>query len=87
MPIDRYYVEKFLTKEASSVHGRVLEIGDNAYTMQFGGNKVTQSDILHVKEGNPKATIIGDLTSADHIPSNAFDCVRFISNTTPHLRF
>jgi ubiquinone/menaquinone biosynthesis C-methylase UbiE len=30
--------------------------------------------VLYVKEGNPKATIIGDLTSADHIPSNTFDC-------------
>ena len=31
--------------------------------------------MLHVVGGNPKATIVGDLTCADHIPSDAFDCV------------
>ena len=25
-------------------------------------------------EGNPQATIVGDLTDAPHIPSDAFDC-------------
>jgi SAM-dependent methyltransferase len=52
----------------------VLEIGDAAYTRQFGGDRITKSDVLHVVEGNPEATIIGDLTNADHIPSDSFDC-------------
>jgi ubiquinone/menaquinone biosynthesis C-methylase UbiE len=30
---------------------------------------------LHVTPGAPQATIIGDLTQADHIPTNRFDCV------------
>ncbi len=30
--------------------------------------------MLHVEEGYPGATIIADLTRADHIPSNIFDC-------------
>lgn len=34
--------------------------------------------MLHVKEGNPKATIVGDLTCANDIPSETFDCVIFI---------
>jgi SAM-dependent methyltransferase len=57
------------------VRGRVLEVEDNVYTLRYGAERVAESDILHVVEGNPKATIVGDLTSAEHIPSNAFDCV------------
>ncbi len=74
LPIDRYYIEKFIAKNAADVKGRVLEIGDNSYTRQFGGNNVTESDVLHIVEGNPQATIVGDLTNAEHIPSDAFDC-------------
>jgi len=74
-PIDRYYIERFLADHAHDIRGRVLEIGDNVYTGQFGGSRVTISDVLHVVEGNPKATLVGDLTCADHIPSDTFDCV------------
>lgn len=76
-PIDRYYIEYFLSQYAADIYGRVLEIGDDTYTRQFGGSRVTRRDVLHVTEGNPKATIVGDLTCADHIPSNIFDCVIF----------
>lgn len=82
-PVDRYYIENFLARYAADIRGRVLEIGDNTYTRQFGSDRVTHSDVLHVKEGNPQATIIGDLTSADHIPSAVFDCV--ILAQTLHL--
>jgi glycosyltransferase involved in cell wall biosynthesis/peptidoglycan/xylan/chitin deacetylase (PgdA/CDA1 family) len=75
MPIDRYYIEKFLASHAEDIHGRVLEIGDDFYTRKFGGHHVAVSDILHVSEGEPRATIIGDLTCADHIPSDSFDCI------------
>ncbi len=74
-PIDRYYIENFLAQNSSDIKGRVLEIGDRSYTTQFGGERVTQSDVLHVVEGNPDATIVGDLTCADRIPSDAFDCL------------
>ena len=74
-PIDRYYIENFLSQYANDIHGRVLEIEDDSYTRQFGGTRVTTRDVLHVTEGNPKATFVGDLTCAEHIPSNIFDCV------------
>ncbi len=75
LPIDRYYIENFLARQVEDIQGRVLEIGDNAYTRKFGGDRVTYSDVLHVKEGNPDATIVGDLTHANNIPSNTFDCL------------
>ena len=75
--IDRYYIEKFLAAHAGDIKGRVLELGDSSYTNKFGGDKVTRSDVLHYVAGNPKATIIGDLTKADNIESNTFDCIIF----------
>ncbi|NIV33023.1 MAG: methyltransferase, partial [Anaerolineae bacterium] len=44
-PIDRYYIEGFLAQHANDVRGRVLEIGDDSYTRQFGGNRVTTRDV------------------------------------------
>jgi glycosyltransferase involved in cell wall biosynthesis len=82
-PIDRYYIEGFLARHAVDVRGRVLEIGDDSYTRKFGGSRVEVSDVLHVTAGNPQATIVADLTSADHIPSSAFDCI--ILTQTLHL--
>ncbi len=81
-PIDRYYIEKFLAQHASLVKGRVLEIGDNTYTLRFGSNRVAQSDVLNITE-SPNATFVGDLSDAPHLPSNAFDCI--ILTQTLHL--
>ena len=75
LPVDRYYIEHFLARQASDIRGHVLEIGDATYTRRFGGERVTKSDVLHVAENRPQVTILGDLTRADHIPSDTFDCV------------
>jgi SAM-dependent methyltransferase len=76
-PIDRYYIDRFLATHADDIHGRVLEIGDNEYTRRYGGARVTQSDILDLKSDNPNATFVADLTSAEHVPSDTFDCIIF----------
>ncbi|WP_187264256.1 glycosyltransferase [Pontibacter beigongshangensis] len=81
--IDRYYIENFLQGEATCIKGRVLEIGDNEYTMKFGGGKVSKSDIFHVNDENPQATLIGDISNAPQIPDNTFDCI--ILTQTLHL--
>jgi glycosyltransferase involved in cell wall biosynthesis len=75
LPVDRYYIERFLSAYASDIRGRVLEISDDTYTRKFGAARVVQSDILHPVEGNPRATIIADLTGEDGIPKEAFDCI------------
>lgn len=77
LEIDRYYIEQFLLEYAMDIHGHVLEIKHNAYTVRFGQDRVTRSDVLHPVEGNPDATIIADLTNADHLPSNVFDAIIF----------
>lgn len=73
-PVDRYYIEKFLSHHAADIRGRVLEVGDNAYTLRFGGNRVTKSDAIHVKPVHPGVTIVGNLETGENIPSAAFDC-------------
>jgi SAM-dependent methyltransferase len=73
--IDRYYIEKFLGRHAQDIHGRVLEVAENSYTRRFGGSRVTTSDVLYVQDGNPKATVVGDLAGEISIPSETFDCV------------
>lgn len=75
LPIDRFYIEAFLSRHARYIRGRVLEVGDSAYTRRFGGDRVAQSDVLNLEENIPGTTIVGDLTYAPQIPSDAFDCV------------
>jgi hypothetical protein len=75
LPVDRYYIEGFLQQNQADIHGRVLEIGDPRYTQQFGGDRVTKSDVLHVNLLKPGVTIIGDLTGADEISSDRYDCL------------
>jgi peptidoglycan/xylan/chitin deacetylase (PgdA/CDA1 family)/SAM-dependent methyltransferase len=75
MPVDRYYIEKFLEQHATDVQGCVLEIGDNSYTLRYGGARVEKSEVLNVTEDNPLTTIVADLNQADHLPANQFDCV------------
>lgn len=74
-PVDRYYIENFVSANAQDIRGRVLEVEDDSYIKAYGGNNVTQADVLDVFEGNLQATIIADLSRADHIPSDAFDCI------------
>lgn len=74
-PVDRYYIESFLAACAADIRGRVLEVADARYTRQFGGPRVAGSDVLHAAEGNPRATIVGDLATGQGVPAGAFDCM------------
>src|SRR5262245_16224908 len=74
MPIDRFYIDRFLSSESEAVHGRVLEIGRPEFTDRYGGGRVTRSDVLHVADASPPVTIVGNLATGEGIPSNAFDC-------------
>ena len=74
-PVDRHFIESFLSSHAADIRGRVLEVKHSNYTLRFGGNRVTRSDILHKGTDNPAATIVADLADGDAIPSGVFDCV------------
>lgn len=75
LPVDRFYVERFLDAHRDVVGGHVLEIGEDTYTRRFGGSRVTASDVLHVSADNPAATIVADLADAPQIPDERFDAI------------
>ena len=74
-PIDRYYIESFLLRHSTDVRGSVLEIGDPAYTLKYGGDRVTNSNVLHAVAGNPQATVVGDLQTGQGLSDNTYDCM------------
>ena len=83
-PVDRFYIEQFLAANKMDIRGNVLEIGDDLYTRRFGNNPDTKGDVLHVAEGSPKATIEADLTRADQIPDDRYDCILLV-HTLPFI--
>ena len=82
MPIDRYYIERFLAYHRGDIGGDVLEIKDAQYTRQFG-SAVTRSDVLDIDAANPHANVVADLTDAREVPSESYDCV--ILTQTLHI--
>jgi SAM-dependent methyltransferase len=73
-PIDRYYIENFLKKNAHYIQGRVLEVGDSDYSRRFSKGKAESFEVLHAVSGNKAATIVGDLTDSATLPENYIDC-------------
>jgi SAM-dependent methyltransferase len=84
MAICHYYIREFLAGHRTDIAGRVLEIGENRYTREFGGARVTHADVLHAVAGNAQATIVADLTSAAAVSDNQFDCIVF-TQTLQHI--
>jgi SAM-dependent methyltransferase len=76
-PVDRYYIEQFLETYAADIQGRVLEVGDDRYTRQFGGERVMQADVVNLSAENSRPTIIADLARSNDLPTGAFDCFIF----------
>ena len=74
-PVDRYYIENFLKANAEAIRGYALEIKDDKYIRQFGGERVSRRDILDIYPSNKMATVNADLAKADHVPANTYDCI------------
>ena len=75
LPIDRYYIDKFLSAHSQDVRGNVLEVGESSYSRRLGGERITRQDVLHVHSGNPEATIVGDVADPSTLPAARFDCI------------
>jgi SAM-dependent methyltransferase len=81
-PVDRYYIEAFLRRNASDMRGRVLEVQDDTYVRRYGRG-VEHVDVLDIDESNTVATIHADLSDAREIPDMTFDC--FVLTQTLHV--
>lgn len=84
LPVDRFYIERFLGTHSADIRGRVLEIAEDAYSRKFGGSRVERQDVLSLAPDDA-ATIIGDLAEPGVLPESAFDCI--VLTQTLHLVF
>lgn len=84
-PIDRRYIEQFLSANAEEIRGTVLEIGDTTYTNRFGANRIVRAEAFHRYPGHEGAAFWGDLSGDHNLPENRFDCIVFTQ--TLHLIF
>lgn len=81
-PIDRYYLEQFLSDHRADITGRTLEVKDDTYTARFG-RQTDEHHILDIDPTNARATIVADLAAADDVAAEQFDC--FVLTQTLHL--
>src|SRR5947199_10851725 len=59
-PVDRYYIDAFLTRHGADVRGRALEVKDAGYVRRLD-HGVTHIDVLHIDPNNSHATIVAHL--------------------------
>src|SRR5262245_56796764 len=57
------------------VRGACLEVKDNAYTLRYGGDKITRSDILDVNLENYEANIYADVRDLKAVADDTYDCI------------
>lgn len=77
-PVDRHYIETFLTEHADAVCGDGAEIKDDVYLRRFGGPRLRSAAVIDIDPANPRVTIQADLATPNSIPANTFDCIVLI---------
>ncbi|TGL59768.1 methyltransferase domain-containing protein [Leptospira ognonensis] len=75
-PIDRHYIEKFLSKNRERISGDCLEVGDSVYAKKFGSTKS-----IRILEFDSEKTLLTqtalfcDLGNPEAIPEAIFDTI------------
>ena len=82
MPIDRYYIEKWLEENKRLIYGDVLEIAEDTYTKRFGRDDAVPH-ILHV-DIEQEGFIKGNLETGEGIEENSVDCI-ILTQTLPFI--
>lgn len=83
LPIDRYYIEKFLAKNSRYVKGTVLEVAERGYTIKYGSD-VKESICMHVSDSKDGNNIIANLETGEGIVENMADCF-ILTQTLPFI--
>jgi hypothetical protein len=87
-PIDRWYIEKFLSRHVRSIRGRCIEVGEVKYLNLPGAHADTKV-VLAVKrtaaKSNGGKVLVADLTQLASLPEAAFDC--FVCTQTLNFIF
>lgn len=86
-PIDRFYIEKFLTQSQKYIAGNIMEIGDNSYTLKYGRNIDTSYILTADKEKTDcveSKVIHGDLQTGVGCEKDFLDCF-ILTQTLPFI--
>lgn len=74
LSIIRYYWADFLEQHQTDICGHALEIGETTTIRQYGGERLTQADALDLAAHTPEVRVVADLSRADHVPGDTYDC-------------
>lgn len=70
----RYYWARFLERHRADIQGHGLEIGTSDTIRQYGGQMLTKADAIDLAAHSSEVTVVADLSRADHVPSDTYDC-------------
>ena len=69
-PVDRWYIESFLSTHSVRVSGRVLEVKSDQYSSWLGASAV---EVVDIDPSNPRATVVGDLCHPSTLEAGRYD--------------
>lgn len=73
LPIDRWYIEKWLSRNSSYIKGDVMEIAEDTYTRRYGQDGSYKAHILNVTPMG-EGIIVGNLETGEGISGDSIDC-------------
>lgn len=82
-PIVRYYWAQFLEEHRADIRGDALEVGTTDTIRRYGGAALTSAEAIDIAPHSPEVTVVADLSRADAVPSDRFDC--FVNQFTMHV--
>jgi SAM-dependent methyltransferase len=78
VPIDRYYIERFLRRHASDIRGTVLAYRDAADVRRWAESALIRCDVFDLDPTNRESTIVTDLSDPRELRSGIYDCAILI---------
>ena len=74
-PVDRRFIEAFLSSRTGDFRGVGLEIADDTYLKRFGGARLERMEVMHVHANTrSRVTVVGDLSDPANLPEAVADC-------------
>ena len=70
----RYYWADFLDKHRKDIRGIGLEVGEVSTIRAYGGDAITRADAIDLAAHNDDVRVVADLSRADHIAGDQYDC-------------
>lgn len=83
-PVDRFYLDRFLSRERAAIRGDVLEVQVGSATRRYGSD-VAKAHTVDIRPDYSPTYLCDLARSASVIPSDAYDCF-LLPNTLSFLR-